>query len=181
MLKLAPKKSCTYFDLGSGFGGFCRYLAKQCPEIPIVGVENSLLPYIVSKAIQWIWRYPNLKFYRRDFLTTDLRALANVPEVSYAAIHTNKKKSSMRCIYFTYLCVKGMQRLKKPLKGQLKKGDLLISNFFKMHGWKELEQPSFRDIYVYNTSSYFETFLESQSMMSLDSYRADPSTIKQGT
>lgn len=181
MLELAPKENCIYFDLGSGFGSFCRLLAKKRPDVAIYGIENSLFPFVISRLIQWVWRYPNLKLYRRDFLKMDLRALANVPEVSYTEIYEGRKEKAPRCIYFTYLCVRGMKALKEPLKRQLKKGDLLISNYFKMHGWKPLERPYRRDIYVYDSNSYFETFLESQSMMSLDSYMADPSTTKHGT
>jgi len=181
MLEIAPVDNCVYFDLGSGFGSFCRRLAKQRPHTRILGLENSIFPLIVSRIIQRVWRYPNLRFYRVDFLNVNLRELASIPETSYETFHKGQRQKNVRCIYFTYLSVSGMQKLKKPLKKQLKKEDLLISNYFQMHGWKPLTRESSQGIYVYDASSYFEAFLESQSMMSLDSYRADPSTIKQGT
>ena len=54
-------------ELGSGFGGLARALAKQHPRSEVIGYERSPLPWLASRLWLAVRPQPNLLFVRGDF------------------------------------------------------------------------------------------------------------------
>jgi len=54
------------YDLGSGWGGLARALAARYPDRQVVGVEASLLPFLVSKLVSAVTGPKNLRFVYKD-------------------------------------------------------------------------------------------------------------------
>jgi hypothetical protein len=77
ILSLCPADTRgTIFELGSGWGGLSRALARHCPQANVVGIEAALLPWAFSRLINTLAPLPNLKFQRADFFTVPLDGAA---------------------------------------------------------------------------------------------------------
>lgn len=64
--------TASIVDLGSGWGGMARFLAKTYPDHPVIGYEESWFPYLISKWMQWIRPLSNLTFKKENFYRADL-------------------------------------------------------------------------------------------------------------
>ncbi|MFP4644666.1 MAG: class I SAM-dependent methyltransferase [Spirochaetales bacterium] len=60
------RPSCRVYELGSGWGGLSVRIAREYPDIPVVGVERSVVPYLFSRIMLAVFRQPNLSFRRLD-------------------------------------------------------------------------------------------------------------------
>jgi len=188
MLAYVPADAELIYELGCGFGGLGLAAAKAFPEAKVIGLENSFFPFVVAHFRQKISRVKNLKIIKRDFYVADFNALADIPKESYEDIvmHLQEEipRKKPQKIFLAYLCTSAMEKLKPKLKKELKEKNLLISNFFKVHGWKELpaeemgvdlglgqtkHAPLSKDIFVYSSKSVLEPFSSSHSMMASDS------------
>lgn len=56
--------------LGSGFGNLLNLAAKKYPQLLIIGIENSWVPYLISKIITL--HHKNCKIIRQDFFKKKL-------------------------------------------------------------------------------------------------------------
>jgi len=56
----------SIIDIGSGWGGFVRKIAKDIPGAKVTGVEVVHSPYIVSKITQIIFGPKNCEFVRKN-------------------------------------------------------------------------------------------------------------------
>ncbi|MBL8956851.1 MAG: class I SAM-dependent methyltransferase [Myxococcaceae bacterium] len=73
MLELVPGDTAgTVYELGSGWGGFARALARRCPNARVVGVEASLVPWAFAALLQRVRPAKNLRFVRGDFFAEPL-------------------------------------------------------------------------------------------------------------
>jgi hypothetical protein len=73
MLSLCPEDTRgTVYELGSGWGGLARALARRCPQAQIIGVEAALLPWAFSRLVLALAPLPNLELRRADFFTLPL-------------------------------------------------------------------------------------------------------------
>src|SRR5262249_29429388 len=58
---LPPRVEGDVYELGSGWGGLAFALARQYPNCRIIGVENSPIPFLISR-VRLAWkRQPNLE------------------------------------------------------------------------------------------------------------------------
>lgn len=112
MLELTPADATgTVYELGSGWGGLARALARRCPKAQVIAVEASRVPWAFSALLQRVRPLPNLRIVRGDFFEQPL-ADADV----------------LVCYLFTG----GMQKLAERVK--LKSGAVLVSSTFALPG-----------------------------------------------
>jgi trans-aconitate methyltransferase len=114
------------FDLGSGWGTLAIPLAKKLPECEVIGYESSPVPYFFSRILQFILKYPNLRFYKRDVLQIPLNDAS---------------------LIICYLHPAAMKKLKPKLENELKKGTTVITNTFVVPGWMPENVVEANDIY----------------------------------
>lgn len=119
--RILPECSMIY-ELGSGWGGMARFMAKARPNSRVVGFEKSLIPW----AFSLLKTRQNLYFHRRDFF--------------------DEKLDRVDCIY-VYLFPKAMERLKAKLENEAKEGTIVISYVFAIPGWKPTEVFTLNDLY----------------------------------
>lgn len=98
----SPKK---IYELGSGWGGLAKKIAKSFPESTVTAFEFSLIPFLWSKMHSFGMK--NLQIYRKDFLKEDLQ---NVDTI------------------VCYLYPRGMELIQKKLTGK----HTVISNTFAL-------------------------------------------------
>jgi len=117
----------TIVDLGSGWGGLARQLAKRFPRHQIVGYERSTLPWLVSRI--WLLMVPqaNLQFRHADFMKSD------VSDVTLAVC---------------YLMPGIMVKLADKLLRELPPGALVLSNTFALPGWQPIDQRVGPDLFA---------------------------------
>lgn len=58
------------YELGSGWGHLACDLARSFPTAQIIAVENSWIPYLVSRL--WLWPYRNITVRYGNFMEMDL-------------------------------------------------------------------------------------------------------------
>lgn len=123
---LAGAKPRTIYDLGSGGGTFALAIARRFPLCPVIGIENSPLPYYFSRLIQFLSGKSNLQFQRKDFFEVSLR-----------------EADAIVC----YLFSGAMQKLKSKLEQELQPGTIVISSTFAIPGWKPESAIDSKDLY----------------------------------
>jgi hypothetical protein len=106
------------YDLGSGWGGLARALARRYPRSPVIGFEVSPLPWAWSRLRQALRGSANLTFRFGDFHNADLSGAALV---------------------VCYLPGPAMEKLKPKLEAELKPGAMVASNTFALRGWDPAE------------------------------------------
>ena len=106
------------YDLGSGWGGLARALARRYPRSPVIGFEVSPLPWAWSRLRQALRGSANLTFRFGDFHNADLSGAALV---------------------VCYLPGPAMEKLKPKLEAELKPGAMVASNTFALRGWDPVE------------------------------------------
>lgn len=55
------------YDFGSGWGGMASHLARRYPDRCVIGIEASVLPWLVSSVFRWFFGPENLRFVYGDF------------------------------------------------------------------------------------------------------------------
>lgn len=138
---IPPGTAGLIYELGSGWGTLAFRLARQCPQATIVAIENSPVPYLISRLFQYAVRYPNLRFHREDFFTRPLGDAAGI---------------------VCYLFPGAMVRLKPKLQKELENDTWIISNTFAIAGWEpstriEIEDLYRTSIYLYKSSVAVKT------------------------
>lgn len=104
----------TVTDLGSGWGGLARRIARAHPDRMVVAVEHSRVPLLVSRIASGPAIVPNLRHEKADIYAVPLRSGE---------------------AYVCYLSGEGMTRLRKSFERDLPRGGVLISAAFAMPGW----------------------------------------------
>lgn len=103
-------------ELGCGWGGMVKLLARRFPQAHITGYEISPAPYVISRLRTCFMR-KRVTITRRDFFTDDL---------------------SRYDLIFCYLSPRHMEKL-KPQLATLKPGSLIVSCSFPIPGWTPLD------------------------------------------
>jgi hypothetical protein len=116
----------TITDLGSGWGGLVRRLARNLPDRTVVAVEHSRLPHLFSRIVAGPAIVPNLRHLRRD--------IYDLPLQSGEA-------------YVCYLSGTGMSRLRESFERDLPRKGVLVSLAFAMPGWSPVEVRTARDLF----------------------------------
>lgn len=112
---IPPGLGGVVYELGSGWGGLARSLARQDFSSTVVACEVSLVPWAVSRLWCALNPLPNLTIERRNFFTRPLSDAAGVVCYLYPGI---------------------MKKLKSKLETELPDGAWVISNTFAVPGWK---------------------------------------------
>ena len=137
--ELNVKDGDVVYDLGSGDGRILFYLAERNPRAQYVGVDNGLLPVILSKIENFFRKKKNngaVKIINENFFKTDLSKATHV---------------------FTYLYPNIMDDLLVKFDKELRPGTKLVSLSFKFTAKKPLKEIDLgrskyklgRKIYVY--------------------------------
>ncbi len=116
--------------LGSGFGTIIVALSKRYPNIKIIGYENSLIVYLISKMISW--RYPNIEIKKNNFF--------------------NHNIGGNKCLV-CYLYPGAMEKLKNKLFKEFKDQIIIVTHTFAFSGLKENKLLYADDLY--KTPIYF--------------------------
>jgi len=61
----------TIVEAGSGWGFLALKLSRALPQCKIIGLENSLVPFLFSKFLHFIFKEPNLIFLKKDIYSYD--------------------------------------------------------------------------------------------------------------
>lgn len=127
LLKMVPPDiRGPIVELGSGWGTLVFALARHFPLCKIEAYEISPLPYLISKIILKLGKYPNVTISRRDFFTDTLEQAGLV---------------------VCYLYPEAMIRLKAKFERELPAGAFVLSHTFAIPGWKPIRQEFAHDIY----------------------------------
>ena len=127
LLALVPAGlSGTVVDMGSGFGGLARALARHCPAATVVGYERSPLPWLVSRLWQALWPLPNLQLCRADFRTAPLEGAR---------------------LAVCYLGRPAMAALAPCFAARLGPGALVLCHTFALPGWRPVATATAGDLY----------------------------------
>ena len=124
--KLIPTDSKTIIDVGSGWGNLIFILARKYPDRKIIAYELSPFPYLISMGIKYLFRFSNVKIYRKDGVKTD------IPDNA--------------CIV-TYLCLDTMNEIKNKIDLGKWKPSYLISNTYALPGYSTHKQYQLKNIY----------------------------------
>ena len=113
-------------DLGSGWGGMARKLARTFPDRKVTGIEASFLPWLVSAAVQRLVGPGNLRFRYGDFRKGTLDDAAVTvcylgPSLSGDVVTMLRKAGTPGC--------------------------LAVSCFFALPGLVQADQRTARDLY----------------------------------
>ena len=136
IVQMAAESVGPIYELGSGWGGLARELAKAFPERKVIAYENSPLPWLFSRCIQLLNRQANLELCLGDFWKSQL--------------------VDAKCVVF-YQFRSGMPRIWKKMQAECEEHTPIISYCFSIPSIKAdktlyvgtiLKQPIYR--YVLN-------------------------------
>ncbi|WEK54954.1 MAG: class I SAM-dependent methyltransferase [Candidatus Cohnella colombiensis] len=120
----------TIIEAGSGWGTLALQLARECDNRKIIGIENSLIPYVVSRI-----------FARNDRLSY---RFSNIYTYSYS------KDSIIVC----YLYPGAMQKLAELARQGRFEGMYLVSVCFALPGWEPVQVLTCKDLYLTKVYMY---------------------------
>lgn len=124
---LIPASAHEVVEMGSGWGGLAIAVARARPDCRVVGVEFSLLPYLVSRLrLMLSPELKNLTFVRKDFFTLDF-----------------SKTDAVLC----YLLVPILARLRPKFLAELPDHAVIISNTYEMPEWTPARTEHFENVF----------------------------------
>lgn len=127
MLELLPDRiEGPIYELGSGWGGLARALARRYPGAPVRGFEVSVLPWAWSRLWRLLGGPANLTVALANFHGADLSDAALV---------------------VCYLPGPAMEKLRPKLEAELPEGALVLSNTFALAGWRAAREKTVPDIH----------------------------------
>lgn len=126
-----PGKPINIADLGSGWGGPLKKMARQFPNAQVTGYELSPWPFVISRLRTCFMRR-RIRILQQDFFDTDL--------AQYDLI-------------FCYLSPYHMEQLKPHLQ-TMKPGSIIVSCSFEIPDWTAVRCDTVRSfveipVYVY--------------------------------
>lgn len=128
------KAPYSVLDLGSGSGQLTWEIARSFPDVQVVGIELSYIPWLRSVLRQKIFGPANLLYLREDFWNYD----------------TSKFQAIV-----TYLPGRIMEKVGEKLRQELQVGTIVVANTFPLKaGWtplaiEELHAPFKTNLYIY--------------------------------
>jgi hypothetical protein len=99
----------VFFELGAGSAPLLRRLAKIYPRVNFVGIEYSLIPWLIGALLSWPYR--NIKILKQNFWRADL---------------------SRADFIYCFLNVQTMRELEDKFKADCKHNATIISYIFKL-------------------------------------------------
>lgn len=121
----------VFFELGAGSAPLLRRLAKKFPRANFVGIEYSLIPWLIGTLL--CLPYRNIKIIKQNFWRADL---------------------SQADFIYCFLNVKTMRELEEKFQNNCKSGATIISFIFKLPNTKLIKtlQIGQEKIYFYQIS-----------------------------
>lgn len=124
-----PREDMVVYELGSGWGGMAKRIARRFPAAQVLGVELSPFPYLISK----LNLRRNLRFKRANVLDIDLA------DADILAL---------------YLTPNILGQLKPKFEAELKAGSVIIACGFEVPGWSAIKKAPMKgalekEIFVY--------------------------------
>src|SRR5262245_47594071 len=99
----------TIYELGSGWGGLGVALAKRYPGCRVIGIENSPIPYWISRVVAKFSGCQNLEFRWQNI---------------------QEHRLSDASLIVSYLHTGAMKKLKPKLERELSGNTWIVSNTF---------------------------------------------------
>ncbi|WP_339818314.1 class I SAM-dependent methyltransferase [Paenibacillus sp. FSL R7-0216] len=126
---------CPIVEAGAGWGTLALAIAGADPRLRIVGIENSMVPWLFSRLALRMGAYSQVQFLRGDLYKFPYETAGTV---------------------ICYLYPEAMRRLDPLLRARLTPGARVISVCFALPGWQPTEVVTCRDmyrtkIYIYET------------------------------
>lgn len=122
----------TIVEAGSGWGALAMDLARSFPQRQIIGIENSILPWLFSRLTVRLNAVRNIRLLRGD-----------IYEYGY------EEAVAVVC----YLYPGAMKRLDPILRSRLADGAWVVSICFALPGWRAAHEITCSDLY--RTKIYF--------------------------
>lgn len=116
----------TVTDLGSGWGGLTRRIARSLNHHKVVAVEHSRIPLLVSRLASGMGVLGNIEHRRSDIFSLPL---------------------SEGNAYVCYLSGPSMKKLRRRFEEDLPTGGVLISAAFAVPGWTPTRVEYARDLF----------------------------------
>ncbi|WP_178022339.1 class I SAM-dependent methyltransferase [uncultured Paenibacillus sp.] len=113
-------------EAGAGWGTLALALAKAQSSWRIVGIENSMVPWLFSRFLLRWGPYPQVEFLRGDLYAFPYETAGTV---------------------ICYLYPAAMRRLDPLLRARLTPGARVISICFALPGWRPMKVVTCRDLY----------------------------------
>jgi len=82
--KMVSEEKVVY-ELGCGFGHLAFAIAKKNPECEVIGIENSLVPYLCAILFRKLLRINNLRIIYGDFWQIDFSQMEAIVTYQYRA------------------------------------------------------------------------------------------------
>jgi trans-aconitate methyltransferase len=111
-------ESSVFYDLGCGNGGFLINLSKRFPETKCVGIENSVIFYLISKIRVSLSGRKNIEIRFGDFLKKDVSEATHL---------------------YMWIFVRDMDQLLDKFSKELKSGSKVYSLGFTFTNKKPVE------------------------------------------
>ncbi|WP_059050174.1 class I SAM-dependent methyltransferase [Paenibacillus senegalimassiliensis] len=128
----APPGYGTIVEAGAGWGSLAVDLARSFPQRQIIGIENSILPWLFSRLAVRLSAVRNIRLLRGDIYEYSYEEAAAV---------------------FCYLYPGAMKRLDPILRSRLAAGAWVVSICFALPGWRAAHEITCSDLY--RTKIYF--------------------------
>lgn len=114
------------FELGAGWGGNALALAKAYPDVPVIALERSPLPWLVARLRLVFQPRPKLSVRLGDFMREPLSEAALV---------------------VCYLSGAQMPGLEAKLQAELPPGALVLTHTFALPTWRPADTVIADDLY----------------------------------
>ncbi len=114
------------YELASGWGTLTLPIAKRFSGSHIVGYENSIVPFVISRLRSAASQTPNLEIHWTNFLKTDL---------------------SGATLVVCYQSPGNMSTLRPKLEAELGNDTYVVSNTFAVPGWSPSETYCIDDLF----------------------------------
>lgn len=124
-------------EAGSGWGNLACALASAAGGRLIIGVENSLLPLVVSRLVLWLGK----------LLPPRVQKPAPETPISYVRGDLYAYPYETADVVVCYLYPGAMQRLDPLLAAKLRPGAAVISLCFALPNWKPVRTVVCSDLY----------------------------------
>lgn len=144
--RLGAQGQGSIVEAGSGWGTLALHIANQCPGWRIIGVENSVIPLMISRLLARVYplKYQAVAITKLDHAVSFIRG--DLYKYPYESVD----------VIVCYLYPGAMQRLSEIFEKRLTPGQQIISVCFSLPGWKPDRVITCRD--VYRTPVYVYTF-----------------------
>lgn len=111
---IEPNSNQVIYELGSGSARFLQMVQKKFPKVKLVGLEYSIVPYLVSSIMLWL-KNSSIKIRYQNMYKV------NLAEADFI---------------YCYLFPQMMLKLGQKVRSECKPGTILISYMFSVPNWE---------------------------------------------